>query len=351
MATNAAVKVDNMLVRMPLKGLKAASSESWWCMQLELLLKNDPQAIPAVRALVHEALAQLSLEAADVEGLKEVVLAAVGDSVSHAYPEGEEGSIKLTICESHGKLEIRVRDYGMPRDVESLERRLHEPGVPTALFGSSATTVADQLHWRGYGPKGKELQIIKWLRSSDVGQNTEAGGITSLRDEETGASEHEYTIRRMLADEAVQVSQLIYRAYGNTYFNEDVYYPERLAAQNAHNVVLSFVAHGEEGAIVGHYALELHQAGPVAEGGQAVVHPDHRGRGLLDRMRDTAIDEAQRLQLIGWFADAVSVHTRTQQSHVTHGGHLTGVDLGIAPRSERFRKIADEQPQRVTCLL
>ena len=155
----------------------------------------------------------------------------------------------------------------------------------------------------------------------------------------------------MSPDEATEVSQLMYRAYGSTYFNEDVYYPQRLAAQNAHNAVLSFVAVGEDHCIAGHYALELDQEGPVAECGQAVVHPAHRGRGLLDRMKDAAIQEAQRLELVGWFADAVCVHTRTQQSNVTHGGQLSGVDLAIGPRSERFRKIADEQPQRVTCLL
>ncbi len=37
----------------------------------------------------------------------------------------------------------------------------------------------------------------------------------------------------MRPEDAVGISQLMYRAYGGSYFNADVYYPERVAAQNA----------------------------------------------------------------------------------------------------------------------
>jgi len=40
--------------------------------------------------------------------------------------------------------------------------------------------------------------------------------------------------------------------------------------------------------------------------------------------------------LIGWFADAVTVHTLTQKSNAAHGGQLTSVDLAIAPKTEHF---------------
>ncbi len=89
----------------------------------------------------------------------------------------------------------------------------------------------------------------------------------------------------------------------------------------------------------------------MAESGQAAVDPAHRGRGLLSRLKDLALDEARQRNMAGWYADAVAVHTLTQKSNVDHGGHLTCVDLAISPQTEQFRGIADEQPQRVTCLL
>src|SRR5690606_27404580 len=148
----------------------------------------------------------------------------------------------------------------------------------------------------------------KWLHADHV-EKVAGAELAPFHEDVPLAPPQEYTFRRMLPEEATQVSQLMYRAYGNSYFNEDVYYPDRVEAQNASNRVLSFVAVGANGKLAGHYALELNQEGPVAEGGQAVVDPAHRGRGLLDRMKDVALGEAARLKLFGWYADAVSVHT------------------------------------------
>jgi serine/threonine-protein kinase RsbW len=165
------------------------------------------------------------------------------------------------------------------------------------------------------------------------------------------APEQSYEIRRMLPEEAVQVSQLMYRTYGGTYFNEDVYYPERIAAQNANGSLVSVVAVAEDGSVVAHEAVERDEAGPVAELGQAATDPAHRGRGLMSRIKQLLAKETQHMDLAGWFADAVAVHTFTQQSNAHHGGHVCGVDLGISPKSEAFRSIADQQSQRVSCLI
>jgi hypothetical protein len=68
-------------------------------------------------------------------------------------------------------------------------------------------------------------------------------------------------------------------------------------------------------------------------------------------MKEAALEEASRLDLLGWYADAVAVHTRTQQSNISHGGRLTCVDLAIAPRTQEFRNISTNLPQRITCLM
>ena len=60
----------------------------------------------------------------------------------------------------------------------------------------------------------------------------------------------------------------MYRTYGNSYFN-DVYYPDRVAAQNERGTVL--VLRRRATARLPVIMLERNQAGPVAEGGQAVV--------------------------------------------------------------------------------
>jgi anti-sigma regulatory factor (Ser/Thr protein kinase) len=319
-------------------------------MRLELIFSNEPRVLSSVNAFLIETLKQTSLETIAAEKLTQFALNAVRDAVEHAYPEREEGSIKLTITEASGKLELLVRDFGMPQDIDALERGIATSGGRQS-FSHPGSDVADEVHWLSYGSEGNGLQIIKWLHSTRVTEIPARGTSASCAAEVPLAPQQQYDIRRMRANEAVQVSQLMYRAYGNTYFNQDVYYPERVAAQNEHDAVVSYVAVGENGGIAGHYALEFNQEGPVAEGGQAVVDPAHRGRGLLDRMKDAALIDPSCKDLVGWYADAVTVHMLTQKSNVSHDGRLTSVDLGIAPRKESFRNVAEEQSQRVTCLL
>ena len=323
-------------------------------MQLELIFTNESRFLPGIAAFTHETLKQCPLEAGVAAKLGDCVVAAAGHAIEHAYPPGESGSIELTVREEGGKLEFIVRDHGLPEDVAALERRLHDATIPAAdklVLHWPGAEVVDELHWLGYGRDGKAIQLVKWLHDEHITDKADAAALTPFTADVPLAPPQEYTIRRMRPDEAVQVSQLMYRAYGNTYFNEDMYYPDRVAAHNAANSVLSFVAVGAAGQLAGHYALERGEPGPVAEGGQAVVDPAHRGRGLLDRMKDAALAEARRRQLVGVFADAVTVHTMTQQSDLKHGAHLTCADLAILPRDEDFKSISSEQPQRLSCTL
>jgi anti-sigma regulatory factor (Ser/Thr protein kinase) len=320
-------------------------------MQLELTFGNDEKHLASVRAFLQATLRQLPLETNAADHLEDFLATAARDAVLHAYPTGIDGQIKVSVDEQHGKLEARVRDFGIPQDVETMERQLHERGTAmTTRHGCPPADVADEVHWLAFGPQGKALQVVKWLHDKHITESASAESLRAFTEDAPLAPPQEYTIRRMRADDAEQVSQLMYRTYGNSYFNEDVYFPDRVAAQNERGTVLSIVAEGAGGAVAGHYALERNQPGPVAEGGQAVVDPAHRGRGLLDRMKEFSVAEAKRRDLAGWYADAVTVHTFTQKSNTAHGGCLTAVDLATMPQTEKFGK-SDVQPQRVSCLL
>jgi anti-sigma regulatory factor (Ser/Thr protein kinase) len=317
-------------------------------MQLELTFSNDESHLPSVHAFLHATLGQLPLEPSPASSLERFVEEAVRDAVDHAYPSGADGQIRLSIDEQHGNLEIRVRDFGIPRDVDALERELHESsGAPNRHRGLPPD-VADEVHWLAHGPQGKALQVVKWLHEEHIEDSAGPESLARFADDEPLAPPQEYTVRRMRPDEAEQVSQLMYRTYGNTYFNEDVYYPERIAAQNRRGILMSYVAVGVDGTVAGHYALERDQPGPVVEGGQAVVDPAHRGRGLLHRMRDASLDGAGRLELVGWYFDAVSIHTLTQKSNSAAGGRLAAIGLARGPKSQAVGAVA--QPQRVSAL-
>ena len=77
------------------------------------------------------------------------------------------------------------------------------------------------MHWSALGPNGKALHLIKWLHDKSV-RDSDSKQISK---DEPLAPEQEYNVRRSRPDEALQISQLIYRIYGNTYFNEDPVLP------------------------------------------------------------------------------------------------------------------------------
>jgi anti-sigma regulatory factor (Ser/Thr protein kinase)/GNAT superfamily N-acetyltransferase len=349
-------------------------------MQFELSLDNDPRALPAVEAFTTQALRQTALVAADADQLTALTMTAVADAVAHAYPVGESGQIQLAIHEAAGQLEIRVRDFGLPQPVSQMETRLQAgESLRAWLRSAQQAELVDEIHWLAFGPQGKALQLVKWLHHASVVDSVPPATVDKERTAEQVANPstkvevkpvakltpvpapapsavplappQQYAVRRLLPAEATQVSQLMYRTYGSTYFNADVYYPERIASLNQQQAVLSVVAVAADGQVAAHCALERNQEGQVAEIGQAAVDPAHRGRGLLDRMKAVLEGEAQTLGLVGWYPDAVTVHTFTQQSDAHHGGHVCGVDLAVSPQSESFRGIARQLAQRVSCVL
>ena len=317
-------------------------------MEMELRLSNDAPLIPSIQAFVRSTLNEVGLSETTVAGLEQLVGEVITHTVKHAYPHGEDGAIMLKVTESNGKFEITISDDGVPQDIKKLEAQLTQgpidlPGLRNAIN----TGILDEMHWSALGPNGKALHLIKWLHEESV-RDTSSFDVST---DEPLAPEQEYDVRKSRSEEALQISQLIYRIYGNTYFNEDLYYPDRVAAQHANGKVLSIVAADAEGYLAGHCALEFNDAGPVAEVGQAAVDPRHRGRGLLNKMKDALDKEAQAIGLAGWYADSVTVHIYTQKSNAHHGGHICGVGLGVSPRNESFGGIAEQLAQRVSCVI
>src|SRR5206468_6395203 len=116
--------------------------------------------------------------------------------------------------------------------------------------------------------------------------------------------------------------------------------------------LVSIIAVDEPDAVVGHLALERPDHGPLAESGQAVVAPAHRGRHLLERLRTFAEEEARRIGLAGIVGYPVTTHVFSQRMEESIGAHLCGVALGQMPRSTTFKEIAAEPlPQRVSTML
>ncbi|MCS6800843.1 MAG: hypothetical protein RMM58_09095 [Chloroflexota bacterium] len=322
----------------------------------ELTIPGQPSSLPLARAYVEHLFRGAGCSAADAQQAGEVGAAAltlVLDRLDPAAP----GSIKLSSEVTATTIRLTISDLGLPfdpeqnvtltpprfRPLEENPERRHASRLIRQFF--------DEARWVNLGPRGMELRLSKRLPTADITQRLPAAALTPWSEDVVAAPPQEYAIRRMRPDEAIGVAQCIFRTYGYTYPNEDLYYPDRIVEQNERGELVSVVAVTMSGELVGHYALERPGLGPLAESGQAVVVPAHRGRNLMERMRAFLVEEAKRLGLAGIYSQPVTNHPFSQRVNERFGAKVCGISLGLAPASMQFKAIDETLEQRVSTML
>lgn len=135
------------------------------------------------------------------------------------------------------------------------------------------------------------------------------------------------TIALATPADAEAIVALLTVTYGDTYPLRHFYDPDGLRKMQAEGTLVSLVAR-HEGAVVGHYALKRPAGHCTAETALGMVHPEHRGGGLIDRMRTRLEDEAARLGLKGLYGHPVTAHVYSQRVYDRRGHVPTGLLLG-----------------------
>lgn len=206
----------------------------------------------------------------------------------------------------------------------------------------------DAVHWRSHGTAGSELRMV--VNRSHV--NSDSDPVPAAEEEIPQAPQQQYTIRRFQPGDAPGVARAFYLTYGYAYDLDAVYVPSRLIELNESGRYVSTVAVTEEGEVVGHYALAREGDEPIADGCGAIVLPAHRGRDLLNRLREQVEREAIAMGLAAYYSEPVTDHPRTQHASESFGAKACGITLGEAPRSFVARHLElSTTTQRQSCML
>jgi hypothetical protein len=159
-----------------------------------------------------------------------------------------------------------------------------------------------------------------------------------------------YTIRRFQPGDEAGLCACVCCCYGDAYVvHKELYHPEQIARLNASCRLVSIVAVEATGDIVGHYAIERPELGPIGETGEAMVHPDYRHHRLFEQMRPVLLDAARQLGMAGLFGLPVTNHTFSQRMYEHGAGFPCGVNLGILPKT--FHNTTEPLTQRLSTLL
>jgi anti-sigma regulatory factor (Ser/Thr protein kinase)/GNAT superfamily N-acetyltransferase len=314
----------------------------------ELVLPNDTSFLRLARLFVRELTGMAGLEADEAEALVLAADEACTNTIEHAFEEGESGAFKLVGELEEGAFTLAIHDRGLPFDA-SLAPAYQPPEggdagqVSTRGMGLYLIhRAADEVQWINHGQAGKELRLLKRRPQADVTTQLPAAELAPFGEDVPPAPEQTYTARRPRPEEAIQISRCIYRAYGYTYSNEDLYYPERIVRLNETGELISIVGVSESGEVVGYCALERPGLGCVAELGQAVVEPAHRGRNILGQMSKHLLEQASQVGLRGVYGQGVTNHVFSQKPIEGLGARPCGMTLGLVPRYRIYKGMQSE---------
>jgi hypothetical protein len=303
-------------------------------------LKVPPDS--AFESLVEEFVADAARRSALADVQRRGIVAAARNGFAVIVERGlVEASelIHLVASCSPIRLTLSLFERGLPMDdaFAQCDRRWSE-----------LSAEVDEAHWRLHGVAGSELRLTV-NRPHEV-QSSER---PAAQDESVPlAPQQQYTIRRFEASDALGVARAFYLCYGYAYDLPAVYVPSRLIELNDSGLYISIVAIGEAGDVVGHYALAREKDEPIADTCGAIVLPAHRGRDLLNRLRERAEEEALALGLAAYYSEPVTDHPRTQHASESFGAKACGITLGEAPPSFLARQMElSTTTQRQSCML
>ena len=315
-------------------------------------MPNDENLLSALMAYAAEVSSMTGFTSRDSYKIQLAIEEACLNVLKTSFLPGEEGTFNVKFIERLDGIEIRIHDMGLPYDpsltpdYDPMSNLLEQDMEGLGSFLVKQTM--DEYRFSNLGVKGKEVVLIKFFDTKRIASEHDEpreAVIVKPPDKKKPVEQIPFEIRQMKPDEALEVCRCIYDCYGYSYANENVYYPERLAAMNKEGKLLSSVAVTPEGEVGGHFAIIFHEKLP-AEMGIAVTKKKFRGQGFAKESAVFLENSARELGHKGMQVKEVTAHPYTQKFCMKLGYMDCGLLLGHSPKTLSFKGIADTLKQR-----
>jgi anti-sigma regulatory factor (Ser/Thr protein kinase) len=327
------------------------------CEYSSLTIPNHKAYVGVARTYVGEVAKKIGFDEQDRLMIESAVAEAVTTVMEHAFEPDERATLDISCERVPLGLKVIIADQGLPFDPNRLSDTI-PGGVSKDAPGpgiSGLKESVEEVEFHNLGPAGKEIVLIKYLNNRSISEYLDACELEPYEPPPTYQKRisrpSDIVIRPMEPLEALEVSKAVYKAYGNTYAFEHLYYPERIVELNQSGEMCSVVAVTPTGEIAGHLALTRRREDQIGELGRAVVKPEFRSMGIFTRLNLFAVDRARSEGLLGIFGEAVTNHTYSQQVGLGIGLRDCALFVGYLPQTEIFRKITEELPQRESLLV
>ena len=313
---------------------------------LKLIIPSYKKFLPLLNSFIY-----VSTKVFNIEPIRNNIELCAEEAfvylLKNSYPE-EEGDIGITIEMNETHFILSFTDVGLPIDITFPQSQIGTDIQSVNIEGLELLLIKRFSHkaeWLNHGKAGREFKLYFELPQKAIYTLPHTEDETYF-----DVSIDDIEIKKFEKQWAIEISQIIYKAYGYSYPNEDLYYPERIIALNETGQLVSVVAHDtKRDVIVGHYALEREDLGTVAEIGQAVVSPKYRGMGLMKKIRLKTQEMGKTLGLEGIMSKPVTVHLFSQKTNEKLGAIPVGMGFGVSP-VKNFKAISVDAKERGSCI-
>jgi serine/threonine-protein kinase RsbW len=321
--------------------------------RLRLTMPNTLHYFDTAQLFVRETAKKFGFTGKALNEIDLAIEEAVTNVMKHGYDPEENAEFDLMCERIPDGIEIIIKEHGIPFD--PAQAPLYKPADDIAEADARGLGLhllrmtMDDVAFLNLGPEGRETRLIKYLHGNAQQKDAEMQAIEEPR---VLTEKIEYSVRGLEEKEALEVSKCAWKSHGYSFFDDHIYFPERLVAMNKSGELVSAVAVTSDNVFMGHGAFLYQYADDtIAELTFIFVNVEYRGQGALNRLLEYLFTVPRTRRLDGLYAYAVANHVFTQKAMLKYGINDCGILLATSPASWKFKGISDDTSQRISVIL
>ncbi|MCK5110639.1 MAG: hypothetical protein KAQ94_03885 [Arcobacteraceae bacterium] len=305
---------------------------------ITLKVPNEYNYFKIIKKTIKTLAHKINFNKKDLEQLINASKEIFDNAVEHAYLENH-GFIEVDFHLFKYGIRVDIRDWGVPISKHRPKEIIH-----TTKSGFSRTKdLVNNFRYYNLGKEGKKFSLIKYKLKSKKHKITSFQNIKIDEKDKVDHSNKTIKVRNFQKGDEEGISKLIYENYGHSYIKELFYYPSEIL-NNEDKKFYSIVAlDSKENKLVGHFALLVANDSNIAEIGIAVVSPQYKGLGIMNKMFDALIVQANKLNLDAIYGEAIMYHNFSQKSNASHKFCETALEYGKFPSDIQIKNNKNAQ--------
>ena len=327
---------------------------------IKMTVPGHVSYLPVCQSCVRAFAQKIGFGGREIFDIELSVEEAVSNVIKHAFDPQDAETFDIICRRIPLGLMITIKEKGIPFDPGTLA-----PYDPAALAQDESASglglflmkkAVDEVSFHNLGPEGKETRLTKYFSSKNIEQYFSADELKPHAEappqQAAAAVKIDYDVRRLLPEEAIEVSKCAYKSHGYTFFDDHIYYPERIVELNETGEMISAVGVTKENVFMGHAALvyPTPQA-RTAEWTFGFVNPEFRSQGFLKRSYDFLVDLPKRWPLAGIYSYCVTNHEISQKTVARFCIQDCGILLATSPSTWEFKGLESDTSQRMSVVL